>query len=139
MRITGSTSNTPTAGLLAQRVRVFLCQIAGQAKPITYQALAKALELSPPNTIHQLTTALEYLIEEDAKAARPLIATLVVSKTRGGLPAPGFFECAQSVGCFESDPSDPDGAVFYATEFKRADAFWSAPFEPVLAKIQGPK
>jgi len=83
-------ADTGTATVLALRVRTYLCRIVGQATPITYQTLAKALGLSPPNTIHQLTVALESLIEEDAAAARPLIAALVVSKTRGGLPAPGF-------------------------------------------------
>ncbi|AXI47892.1 hypothetical protein C1J03_18890 [Sulfitobacter sp. SK012] len=110
--------------MLAQRTRTFLCQIARQARPITYQALAKALDLSPPNTIHQLTTALECLIEEDANAGHPLIATLVVSKGRGGLPARGFFDCARRVGRFDGSLSDPDGAFFYAAEFKLADTFW---------------
>jgi hypothetical protein len=69
---------------MAHRVRAHLCGIVGHATPITYQALARALDLVPPNTIHQLTAALECLIEEDAVAARPLIPALVVSKTRGG-------------------------------------------------------
>ena len=66
------------------------------------------------------------LIEEDAAAARPLIAALVVSKARGGLPAPGFFDCARRVGCFDGDPSGPEGSAFYAAEFNRAVEFWSA-------------
>jgi len=81
--------------MLAMRVQKRLAKIAGSATPITYQALAKALGLSPPNTIHQLTVALEYLIEEDVAAARPLIATLVVSRAQRGLPALGFFDCAR--------------------------------------------
>lgn len=76
---------TPDASkVLARRVRMHLCRIAGEGTPITYQALAKTLDLSPPNTIHQLSVALECLIEEDAAAARPLIAALVISKVRGG-------------------------------------------------------
>lgn len=116
-----------TANLLAPRVRSYLCRIAaGQAVPITYQALAKALELSPPNTIHQLTVALEYLIEEDAAVARPLIAALVVSKSRQGLPAPGFFDCARRVGRFNGGPSGSEDSAFYAAEFKKAVEFWCA-------------
>ena len=79
-----------TDNVLALRVRTYLSQFVGQATPITYQALASVLDLSPPNTIRQLTLALEYLMEEDVVATSPMIAALVVSKTRGGLPAPGF-------------------------------------------------
>ena len=120
--------NSPHTGgapqILSQRVRDFLCQMAGQQKPITYQALAKALEIPPPNTIHQLTTALEQLMDEDAAANRPLIAALVISKAGTGLPAIGFFEHARHIGRFNTDPSDPDGAAFYAAEFTQADAYW---------------
>jgi hypothetical protein len=101
--------------------------MAGQATPVTYQALATALDLSPPNTIHQLTLALEYLMKEDAAAARPLIAALVVSKARGDLPATGFFECAQRVGRFDGDPSGPEARAFYAAEFDAAVTFWAQP------------
>ncbi|SIS70687.1 hypothetical protein [Paracoccus saliphilus] len=126
MRLVVSTTGDGacTANLLAPRIRSYLCRIAGHAVPITYQALAKALDLSPPNTIHQLTVALEYLIEEDAAAARPLIAALVVSKARHGLPAPGFFDCARRVGCFDGDPSGSEDPAFYAAEFKKAVEFW---------------
>lgn len=126
MRTIGSTVSTATGtnNMLAQRVRTHLCRIVGHATPITYQALAKALYLSPPNTIHQLTVALECLIDEDAAAARPLIAALVVSKARGGLPASGFFDCARHVGRFEGDPSGVEASTFYAAEFEAAVEFW---------------
>ncbi|WP_439150393.1 hypothetical protein [Sulfitobacter sp.] len=112
--------------MLIQRVRDHLFEVAAKAAPITYQALAKALELSPPNTIHQLTEALERLIEEDVTAGRPLIASLVISKARGGLPAPGFFECAKRVGRFNGDPVGSDASAFYAAEFNQAVKFWSS-------------
>lgn len=110
--------------MLPQRVRAHLCEMAADAQPITYQALAKVLELSPPNTIHQLTLALERLIEEDAASAAPLIAALVISKARGGLPAPGFFECAQRVGRFHGDISGVEVTAFHQAEFERAVEFW---------------
>ena len=121
--------------MLAQRARTHLCQIVGQATPITYLDLAKALGLSPPNTISQLTVALECLIEEDAAAARPLIAALVVSKARGGLPAPGFFDCARRVGRFDGDPSGPEGSAFYASEFNAAVEFWRPNIEGLETDI----
>ncbi len=117
---------TDTVSALALRARTFLCQIAGQGTPVTYHALAKALELVPPNTIQQLTVALERLIEEDAVAGRPLIAALVVGKARVGLPGPGFFECAQRVGRFDGDTMGADGPAFFAAECDAAAVFWHA-------------
>jgi hypothetical protein len=43
-------------------------------------------------------------MEEDAAADRPFIAALVISRVRGGLPAPGFFNCARRLGRFAGDP-----------------------------------
>ena len=70
-------------------------------------------------------------MEEDAAAARPLIAALVVSKARGGLPASGFFDCARRVGRFDGDLSGPEGSAFYAAEFKKAVEFWRSAIEVV--------
>lgn len=112
--------------VLASRIRSHLSQIIRQNLPITYQALAKAMNLSPPNTIQQLTTALECLIEEDAAAARPLIATFVSSKTKGKFPALGFFDCARRVGYFDGDPTGFDASTFYAAEFDKAVEYWCA-------------
>lgn len=137
MRYVGFTvgTTTGTVNVLALRVRTHLCQIVRQAIPITYQALAKALDLSPPNTIHQLTVALECLMEEDAAAAHPLIAALVVSRARGGLPALGYFDCARRVGRFDGDLSGPEASAFHAAEFSAAVEFWSSAAEVVAADI----
>ena len=131
-----SVNATPGAtNVLALRIRAHLCRIVGQGTPITYQALAKTLDLSPPNTIHQLSAALECLIEEDAAAARPLIAALVISKARGGLPAPGFFDCARRVGRFDGNPSGPEALAYYAAEFDVAVKFWRATVEIIEQDI----
>ena len=80
------------------RVRAFLENFAKRGTPITYQELAKALQILPPHSIHQVTEALERLMEEDAAAERPLVAALAISRASGGLPAPGFFDCARTLG-----------------------------------------
>ena len=121
-----SSNEIGMANELVLRVRTHLCRIVGQGTPITYQALAKALELAPPNTIHKLTVALERLIEEDAAADRPLISALVISKARDGLPAPGFFDCAWRFGRLVDDPFGPTVPAFYAAEYDKAVEFWSA-------------
>lgn len=112
--------------VLAPRVRAHLHRIARQAAPITYKALAEALELTPPNTIHQVTEALEQLMREDAANGRPFIAALVISKARGGSPAPGFFDAARRLGRFAGDPSGPETWAFHGAEFAAAVAVWRA-------------
>ncbi len=106
--------NTPET--LARRLRAHLQALATRRLPITYQQAAKGLLLSPPNTIHQVTEALEQIMAEDAAADRPFIAAMVISKWRGGLPAPGFFDCAARLGRFTGDATGPDARVFHADE-----------------------
>ena len=109
---------------LARRLRVHLQARATLRLPITYQEAAKALLLSPPNTIHQVAAALEQTMAEDAAAGRPFIAAMVISKTRGGLPAPGFFDCAARLGRFAGDATCLDAWAFHAAELNAAVAFW---------------
>lgn len=111
---------------LAPRLRNYLRGTAGRAIPITYQALTRALQLLPPNTIHRLTEALERLMAEDAAAGRPFIAALVISRASGGLPAPGFFNCAARLGRSRVDPTEAEACAYHAGEFKAAVAFWGA-------------
>ncbi len=101
---------------LVRRLRTHLQMLATLRLPITYQQAAKGLLLLPPNTIHQVTEALEQLMAEDATADRPFIAAMVISKWRDGLPAPGFFDCAARLGRFSGDTTGPDARVFHAAE-----------------------
>jgi NFU1 iron-sulfur cluster scaffold homolog, mitochondrial len=109
---------------VARQLRTCLQNMAAAGLTITYGGIANLLELSPPNTIHQITVALERLMEEDAEAARPFIAALVVSKARGGLPAAGFFDCARRLGRFTGDPNAVGARSFHATELNAAQKFW---------------
>ena len=106
------------------RVRAFLENVAKRQIPITNQELAKALQILPPHSIHQVTEILEHLMEEDAAADRPFIAALVISKARGGLPAPGFFDCARRLGRFAGDPDGQDAWSFHAAELNAVFARW---------------
>ena len=60
------------------KARAFLENFAKRQIPITYQDLAKALQILPPGSIHRVTEALERLMEEDAAADRPFIAALAI-------------------------------------------------------------
>ena len=124
----GLTTEVPvsadTLGKLSDRLRDYLIESAVQGDPITYRELAHALALEPPRTIHRVTEALEELMHEDAVAGRPFIASLAISKIRGGLPAPAFFACARRLGRFVGDEGASDARAFYASEFNAAVAFW---------------
>ena len=106
------------------RVRAFLENGTKRQIPITYQELAKALQILPPHSIQQVTEALERLMEEDAAADRPFIAALVISKARGGLPARGFFDCARRLGRFAGNPDGQDAWSFHAAELDAVFARW---------------
>ena len=112
---------------LARRLRAHLQALAAVRVPVPYQDLAKAMLLSPPHTIHQVTEALEQLMAEDAATDRPFIAAMVVSKWRSGLPAPGFFECAARLGRFAGDATGPEARAFHARELNASVALWSLP------------
>ncbi len=129
-----------TAQTIAPRLREHLRMVAEQRLPVTYQEVAKALGLTPPNTIHQVTEALEHLMTEDAATDRPFIAAIVISKARGGLPGPGFFDCASRLGLFDGDAAGPEAWAFHAAEFNAMVAFWAAsggPGESSLNDRQG--
>ena len=106
------------------RLRAFLENVAKRRIPITCQELAKALQIVPPHSIQRVTEALERLMEEDAAADRPFIAALAISNARGGLPAPGFFDCARRLGRFAGDPDGLDAWSFHAAELNSVFARW---------------
>jgi hypothetical protein len=105
-------------------MRAFLENVAKRRTPLPYQELAKALQILPPHSIHQVTEALERLMEEDAAADRPFIAALAISRARGGLPAPGFFDCARRLGRFAGDPDGEDARTFHAAELHAVFVLW---------------
>jgi hypothetical protein len=84
----------------------------------------RALQILPPRSIHQVTEALEHLMQEDAASDRPFIAALAISKARGGLPGPGFFDCARRLGRFAGDLDGQDARTFHAAELNAVFAFW---------------
>ena len=107
---------------LPARVRAHLQQLARARSTITYQALAAELHLEPPNTIHQLTNALEALMREDAAKNRPLLAALVISKRPPYLPQTGFFELAEALQRFDGQPEKR--GEFYAREAEKLYEMW---------------
>ena len=111
---------------LLENMREFLQEAAKLRRVVTYRDIASALEVPPPNTIHQVTDALEHLMEEDAAARRPFIAALAVSGTLGDLPRRGFFDCASRLGRFDGDPDGQDARPYHANELNSAFAYWGS-------------
>ena len=79
---------------------------------ITYAELADAAAIPAPHRINKLSVWLEATMESDHAQSMPLRAAWVISRTRGGLPAPGFFIKCNELGLYDGAP---DGAV--ATAF----------------------
>lgn len=112
---------------LADRIRQHLCAVARTTDTISYHALAQAMELSPPNTIYQVTQALELLMAQDVADERPLIAVFVISKNRSGLPAGGFFDCASRLGRLTPPLDEASCHAFHTTELEAARRYWRDP------------
>lgn len=85
-----------------------------QRRSVTYLQLADALCIPSPHRIHTVTRLLELLLNDDVRAGRPPLAALAVSRVRGGLPAPGFFDRARRLGLAVGD----DPAEFHAAILK---------------------
>ena len=109
---------------LPERIRAYLTELARHSGTITYRDLAKALEVQPPNTIHQVTDALELLMQEDCANGAPFLAAMVVSKVRNGLPAAAFFSFARSLGRFRGSDTGPEAQAYHAGELKSAWDCW---------------
>ena len=111
---------------LPERIRGYLTELARRRETITYRDLAKALEVQPPNTIHQVTNALEVLMQEDRANGAPFLAAMVVSKARNGLPAPAFFSFASSLGRLKGSDTGPETHAYYTGELNRAWDYWGS-------------
>ncbi len=108
-----------------ETLRNYLKLIAKGGKPVTYRDTARALRLEPPNTIHRVAVMLESLMEEDAGTGAPLIAALVISRTRDGLPAPGFFAKAHELGLYDGPDNGKQARKFHREQFQQAVNYWA--------------
>lgn len=92
------------------RLRAVLEQARRERRTVTYLQAADAVGVEPPQRIHKLSRLVEILLKQDVDAGKTPLAALVVSRVRGGLPAPGFFDRATRLGIFNGD----DPARFHA-------------------------
>ena len=80
---------------------------------ITYAELADAANIPPPHRINQLTQWLESLMERDHAAGQPLRAAWVISRSRGNMPAPGFFMKCTQLGIYDGPTNGPLAQTFH--------------------------
>ena len=107
-------------------LRRILIGVAAERRTIVYRDLAKAADIEPPQTIHKLTDALEDMVHGDHAERRPLLAALAVSRGPAGIPGPGFFQLAASLGLYDGDDSGPAAEAFHRAELGRAFDYWGA-------------
>ncbi|MBB5515910.1 hypothetical protein FHS89_001930 [Rubricella aquisinus] len=78
---------------MRQSLRTDLQMVARIGAVLTYDQLAQAQGITGPGRIRRVAALLEALMEEDHRAGRPFLASVIVSKATGQ-PARGFFEKA---------------------------------------------
>ncbi len=81
-------------------------------KPISYGALARALDVPLPGAIAKVAAALEALMRQDMTDDKPFVAALCEGKLSDGLPALGFFQMAAELGRYTGPATGPEAKAF---------------------------
>ena len=97
-----------------EQLDTLLGNAARAQRIMTYAEVARALALPPPYTIHQAAELIEALMRRHAAQGRVQLASLVISKARGGLPAPGFFVLLTELGLYDGPPDGPEARACHA-------------------------
>ena len=93
------------------------CARAGRVS--TYAEIAAEAGIPGPHAIHKLTDALERIVSLDHAEGRPLRAAVAVSKSRGGLPGPGFFQHCTALGLYFGPDRGAQAEIFHRLELDR--------------------
>ena len=104
--------------LVIERLEKMLIDAGKNRSILTYQEVAQLLELQPPYTIHQAAEWIEKMMRRHAEAGAPQLASLVISRVRGGIPAPGFFMLLKELGLYDGSVDGEDACKFHASEMK---------------------
>ena len=95
------------------RAEMALVSTIAANRLITYAELADAAVIPAPHRINKLTIWLEGLLAQDHAAGQPLRAARVISRSRGGLPAPGFFIKCTALGIYDGPVDGPRAQQFH--------------------------
>ena len=95
------------------RAEMALASVIAADRLITYADLAEAASIPPPHRIHKLTLWLEEKLVADHCAGATLRTARVISRSRGGLPAPGFFIKCRELGLYDGPADGPLAKAFH--------------------------
>ena len=109
---------------LKEGVREALIGLARCNCTVTYRDLAILAEIPSPHSINRLTRLLEELVQEDADAGRPLLASLVISRSPERIPGRGFFCLIHKLGLYEGPDEGPKAHEYHRDEVEMAWAYW---------------
>ena len=95
------------------RAEIALASVIDADRLITYAELAAAAAIPLPHRIHKLTLWLETSLVTDHQAGAKLRAARVISRNRGGIPAPGFFIKCRELGLYDGPADGPLAQAFH--------------------------
>ena len=95
------------------RAEMALAAAAAADRLITYAELADAAGIAGQHRIHRLTVWLESRLEAEVTAGDRMLSARVISRARGGLPAPGFFMKCAALGIYDGPPDGPQACAFH--------------------------
>ncbi len=95
------------------RAEMALASVIAADKLITYAELAEAAIVPPPHRIHKLALWLEKTLLSDHHAGHTLRMARVISRSRDGLPAPGFFIKCRELGLYDGPDDGPLAKAFH--------------------------
>jgi hypothetical protein len=95
------------------RAEMALAAAAAADRLITYAELADAAGISGQHRVHRLTVWLETRLEREVGSGGPMLSARVISRARGGLPAPGFFMKCAELGLYDGPPDGPQAYAFH--------------------------
>ena len=112
-------SASTVAGIVLDKLEALLIKAAQQKTSHTYLQVAQALELEAPHVIQQTAELLEALMRIHAQAEAAQLASLVVGRTRAGLPGPGYFILLNELGLYQGSVDGADARRFHAAQMQR--------------------
>ena len=98
------------------RAEMALAVAAKNRTLITYAELADAAVIPAPHRINKLSVWLEATMDHDHAHSMPLRAAWVISRARGGLPAPGFFIKCIALGLYDGDTNGAEATAFHLNQ-----------------------
>ena len=101
------------------RLEAMLLDAARERRTMTYIDVARGLEIKPPHTIHKAALLIEALMRRHAEAGVPQLASLVISRVRGGLPAAGYLLLLHELNLFDGDGKGEVARTYHENEMLR--------------------